>query len=161
MSVSRRNLLRNSILAAMALAAGPFRAWGATTNSGQTSDPNSVSNAGWQNLDRAAFDAAVGSGFNVTPTSGNGDSVWLSLMSVEDLPALAPVDPASMAVPPMQTSPNIQLSGFILTFLGTLPAPLPQGTYDFVHPVLGNFALLIVPSGQGAQTYTAVIANLP
>src|SRR5215467_1109305 len=161
MAVSRRNLLRNSILAAMAFTAGPFRAWGAKNNSGQNSGQNNVSNAGWEHLDRLGFNQAVGSGFKVTPTSGTGNSVWLRLLSVEDLPALVPVNPGSMAVRPMQTSPDLQLSGFMLTFLGTLPKPLPQGTYDFEHPGLGKFSLLIVPGGQGAQTYTAVIAKLP
>jgi hypothetical protein len=161
MSVSRRNLLRNSILAAMAFTASPFRAWGAKNNSGKNSNQGKVSNAGWEHLDRAAFNKAVGSGFKVTPVSGNGTSVWLRLLQVEDLPALVPVDPASMAVPPKQTSPPILLSGFMLVFLGTLAKPLPQGTYDFEHPALGKFSMLIVPGGQGSQTYTAVIARLP
>ena len=161
MSVSRRNLLRNSILAAIAFTATPFRAWSGQKNSGKNSGQSNVSNAGWEHLDRAAFNKVVGSGFKVTPISGTGNSVWLRLLSVEDLPALVPVDLASMAVPPKQKSPDILLSGFMLIFLGTLAKPLPQGTYEFEHPGLGKFSLLIVPGGQGEQTYTAVIARLP
>ena len=161
MSVSRRNLLRNSILAAIAFAASPFRAWSGQGKSGQKSGPSNVNNDGWEHLDRAAFNKAVGTGFKVTPISGSGNSVWLRLLSVQDLPALVPVDPASMAVPPKQKSANILLSGFMLIFLGTLAKPLPQDTYGFEHPGLGKFSLLIVPGGQGAQTYTAIIARLP
>src|SRR5215467_8727648 len=161
MAVSRRNLLRNSILGAIAFAAAPFRVWGSQKESGKKSGQSNVDNAGWEHLNRAAFDKVVGTGFKVTPVSGTGSSVWLRLLSVQDLPALAPVDTGSMAVPPKQTSPTIGLSGFMLSFLGTLPKPLPQGTYVFEHPGLGKFSLLIVPSAPGGQTYTAVIARVP
>jgi len=169
MAVSRRNLLRHSFVAAVAFAAGPFKAWGATKpqmpkdqapNNNQRH--NNVTGGTLQHLDREAFDQEVGSSFQVTPVSGKPSSGWLRLLAVKDLPALVPVNPASMAVlPPKQHSAHIQTSGFILTFLGTLPAPLPQGTYKFVHAGLGTFTLLIVPDGQGQQTYTAVINRLP
>lgn len=161
MTVSRRNLLRNTVLAAIAFAVNPFRAWSGQKESGKKPGQSTVSNAGWEHLDRTAFNKAVGSGFKVTPVSGTGDSVWLRLLKVEDLPALVPVSPDAMDVPPKQISPTIPLSGFMLNFLGTLPKPLPQGTYTFEHPALGKFSLLIVPGGRGDQTYTAVIARLP
>ena len=136
MAVSRRNLLRHSFVAAVAFAAGPFKAWGATKpqmpkdqapNNNQRH--NNVTGGTLQHLDREAFDQEVGSSFQVTPVSGKPSSGWLRLLAVKDLPALVPVNPASMAV--------------------------------FVHAGLGTFTLLIVPDGQGQQTYTAVINRLP
>lgn len=160
MAVSRRSLLRNSIIAAIACFANPFKAWSATqANTTNTSGNSNVSNAGWQQLNRDAFTGAVGSSFQVTPSSGNGNSVWLTLQAVQDLPALVPVNESSMAVPPPAMS-STTTGGFMLSFLGTISTPLPQNTYTFAHPVLGTFSMLIVPDGQGQQTYTAVINQL-
>lgn len=163
MSVSRRKLLQNTALVAVACAASPVSIWAAKNrnNSTNNSSPNQEESAALQNLDRAKFAAAVGSGFKVTPTSGKSDTVvWLRLLAVEDLPALVPVNTGAMAVaPPKQKSAAVETIGFMLTFLGTLPKPLPQGTYIFEHSGLGRFSLFIVPHGQ--QTYTAVINRLP
>lgn len=162
MSVSRRKLLQHSILAVVACAARPLFAWqGKKSGSSDSSSVDAAENDALQRLDRAAFTGAIGSGFQVTSTSGKPSSVWLRLLSVDDLPALVPVNAASMAVPPKQTSAPTQTTGFVLVFLGTLPKPLPQGTYTFEHPDLGKFSLLIVPGGSGSQTYTAVINRLP
>src|SRR5215472_11173777 len=144
MAVSRRSLLRNSVFAAVAYAAGPLQAWSAKKAS-STNSPgqNNSGKADRQSLDRDAFTDAVGSAFKVTPSSGKGDSVWLRLLAVEDLPALVPVneDLMDVAPPAMRT---VTTTGFVLSFLGTLPEPLPQGTYTFEHPELGTFSLLIV-----------------
>jgi hypothetical protein len=163
MPVSRRKLLQNTVFVMAACAAGPLPVWAASNknkNSGSET-PNAAENAGLQHLSRTAFEAEVGSGFQVTPTTGKASPVWLRLLAVTDLPALVPVNPASMAVPPKQKSAQIQTSGFMLSFLGTLPKPLPQGTYTFEHSGLGKFSLLIVPDGRRSQTYTAVINRLP
>ena len=159
MSVSRRQLLRNSVFAALACAASPLQAW-TGPKSGSTKQPpkNPVDNAGLQHLDRASFTGVIGSGFKVSVTSGNSSTVWLRLLKVEDLPALTPVNLDAMAVLPKHNTAPVTTSGFMLLFLGTLPKPLPQDTYTFEHPGLGKFSLLIVPNGH--ETYTAVINRL-
>jgi hypothetical protein len=159
MSVSRRKLLQHSILAAVALAARRLYA-GTGQKAGSDGPPDRAQDDTLKHLDRAAFTSAIGSGFQVSPTTGKSSPVWLRLLAVDDLPALAPVNPALMAVPPTQKSAPIQTTGFMLDFLGTLPEPLKQGTYVFDHPELGKFSLLIVPEGQGRQTYVAVINRL-
>ena len=45
-----------------------------------------------------AFSGAVGTNFKVL-TGADQSSVWVTLLAVEDLPAIAPVNPASFAVP--------------------------------------------------------------
>jgi hypothetical protein len=160
MSVSRRKLLQHSMLGALVFAAGRLCAW--TGQKGGSSDgaPDKTQDDTLKHLDRAAFTEAVGSGFQVSATTGKSSPAWLRLLAVTDLPALIPMNPAAMAVPPKQKSAPIQTTGFMLQFLGTLPKPLPQGTYVFDHPQLGKFSLLIVPEGQGQQTYIAVINRL-
>lgn len=165
MSVSRRRLLQNSALVAAACVASPISIWGAKNgnNSTNNSSPNQEESAALQNLDRAKFAAAIGSGFKVTPTSGKSNTVvWLRLLAVNDLPAIVPVNTGAMTVsPPKQSSAAMETRGFMLTFLGTMPKPLSQGTYMFEHSGLGKFSLLIVHDGPGKQTYTAVINRLP
>lgn len=159
MSVSRRTLLQRTILVMAACAAAPFPAWAAKKNS--SANENVVDNAGLEHLNRSDFEAQIGSGFEATPTSKKSASLWLRLLAVSDLPALVPVNPASMDVPPKQKSAPIQTSGFMLSFLSTEPKPLLQDTFNFEHAVLGKFSLLLVPEGPGKQTYTAVINRLP
>lgn len=158
MAVSRRNLLQHSIFAAVAFAFGPFRAWSATTdNSPPDQGQSTITGGSLTDLDRTAFTGAVGSSFQVSPASGQGDSVWLQLMTVSDLPEITPPDPGSMAVqPPTATSPVPVTSGFMVSFLGTISPPLSQDTYTLVNGGLGTFSLLLVPEPDG-QTYDAVI----
>jgi hypothetical protein len=163
MSVSRRKLLQHSIFAAAACAVGALPALAAKNKNVVHSNlpPVTVENAGLKPLARPAFEATIGSGFRVTPTSGKSPAVWLRLLAVKDLPALAPVNTGMMAVsPPKQKSAPVNTSGFMLSFLGTLPKPLPQDTYTFEHARLGKFSLLIVPDKDGEQTYTATINRL-
>ncbi len=101
----------------------------------------------------------MGSSFQVFPGGANAQPVWLTLLAVNDLPALAPVNAASMAVPPPKTSSSAMVSGFVLTFNSSAP-PLEQGTYAFQHEALGKFALFIVPGPPGTQTYSAVFNTL-
>jgi len=158
MAVSRRNLLRNSILAAMAFTAGPFRAWGVpVNNSSSNGGQSNITGGSLPNLDRAAFTGALGSSFQVSPASGQGNTVWLQLITVDDLPEITPPDLSSMAVqPPASSSPVPVTSGFVLSFLGTTSQPLAQETYTFQSDALGTFSLLLVPEPDG-QTYDAVI----
>ena len=158
MTVSRRSVLRQGFVAAVACIAGPLQAWSSKKNkSGNSSSQNEATGADAQPLSREAFEKAVGSGFKV---SGKGDSVWLRLLSVQDLPALVPVDPDSMDVPPQSTTSGVTIKGFMLRFLGTLPQRLPQDTYTFEHPGMGTFSLFIVPEGADGQTYMATISLL-
>src|SRR5215468_6686537 len=157
MTVSRRSVLQQGFVAAVACVAGPLQAWsGKKNNSNNDSAKKDSTGADSQPLNREAFDKAVGSGFKVTSTS-NGNSVWLRLLSVQDLPALVPVDTDAMDVPPPSTAQVATTSGFMLHFLGTLPKRLPQDTYTFEHPKLGTFSLFIVPEGADGQTYFALI----
>lgn len=160
MPVSRRKLLQHSMLAIAACAAGPKFGWASDPKNSSSSSQQSIDNTGLQHLDRKQFTNAVGSAFSVTSGSVKSSPVWLRLLAVHDLPALVPVNPASMAVPPKHQSSHTQTSGFMLSFLGTLPKPLPQGTYTFEHSAMGKFSLLIVPDGGSSQTYTAVVNRL-
>lgn len=163
MLVSRRKVLQHSIFTAVACAFGALPAWSAKNQIVFNNNPKQggVESAGLQPLDRSAFEAAIETGFSVTPASGKDPGVWLRLLAVKDLPALAPVNTGAMAVPPpKQKSAAVQTTGFMLFFLGTLPKPLPQETYTFEHAQLGKFSLMIVPDKSGQQTYTAVINRL-
>jgi hypothetical protein len=162
MSVSRRSVLWNSVLAALAFAASPLRSWSRTPNSGPNPKPGNITGGSLQHLDRPAFTREIGTSFKVSPTSGKGDSVWLRLIKIEELPALVPVNSASMAVPPpKKTSAEVHTVGYMLIFLGTMAEQLRQDTYTFSHAGLGTFTLLLVPGPKGDQTYTAVINRLP
>lgn len=111
-------------------------------------------------LSRQAFESVVGSVFEVSPSSGNSHPVWLRLLAVNDLPALAPMNPGSMAVPPKPTSAPITTTGFMVQFSGPASQPLLQDTYRFTHDTLGQFSMFIVPGGPGSDTYTAVFNEL-
>ena len=107
-------------------------------------------------MTKEQFAGAVGSEFKVISADGTTSPVWVTLTTVDDLPALAPVNPASFAVANRQSGSAPSTSGFLLTFGSS--AELQQGTYLFEHGTLGRFALFVVPDG--TQTYTAVINRL-
>ena len=172
MVFSRRIFLRHGVLAAAACAANPFSAMafgGRRTPIGgsEEGDPRKSSAAGsdnWQehaaaldHLDRAAFSGAVGTNFKVFTATGQLP-VWVTLLAVEDLPALAPVNPASFAVPNKRAGFTPTSSGFVLLFGGS--SPVPQDTHLFEHQDLGRFAMFTVPAGNGQQIYTAVVNRL-
>jgi hypothetical protein len=108
-------------------------------------------------LGRNAFSGAVGTDFKVF-IGADQSPVWVTLLAVEDLPAIAPVNPASFAVPNKQSGFAPASSGFVLLFGGS--SPVPQGTHLFEHQDLGRFALFTVPGGNGTQVYTAVVNRL-
>jgi hypothetical protein len=113
--------------------------------------------AALDHLGRNAFSGAIGSSFKVF--SGAGQlPVWVTLLAVEDLPAIAPVNPASFAVANKQSGFAPTSSGFVLLFGGS--SPVPQDTHLFEHQDLGRFALFTVPGANGTQVYTAVVNRL-
>jgi uncharacterized membrane protein YgcG len=164
MPVSRRKFLHHGAFAAAAIAAAPLPAW----SSGHQPPPESESQHATNALshvsrtvpflDRNAFEQAVGSAFEVS-SGANSQPVWLTLLAVKELPALAPVDAGSMAVPPPPSSTLVATTGYMLSFQSSAQ-PLAQGTYAFQHPTLGKFQLFIVPGSQGSQSYTAVFNQL-
>jgi hypothetical protein len=160
MSLSRRSFLWQGPLAAM-FCAGPMRAWSANrTNAGNNNFPQVHITGKVTNLSRPLFEGAVGETFKVSPADGR-QPVWLQLAKVEDLPALAPVNTGSMAVPPPKSSsPALTTVGYMLEFTGGPSTGLAQGTYLFEHAKLGHFQLFIVPVGQTPQAYTAVFNQL-
>jgi uncharacterized protein DUF6916 len=172
LAFSRRIFLRHGVLAAAACAANPFstmafgarRAPIAGNEEGGLQRPPETGSDNWQdhaaaldNLGRNAFSGAVGTNFKVFTEAGQLP-VWVTLLAVEDLPALAPVNPASFAVPNKRTGFAPASSGFVLLFGGS--SPVPQDTHLFEHQDLGRFALFTVPGGNGQQIYTAVVNRL-
>jgi len=172
LAFSRRIFLRHGVLAAAACAANPFSAMAfgarrAPIGGSEEADPQKTPGAGsdsWQDhaaaldhLGRAAFSGAVGTNFKVFTGAGQLP-VWVTLLAVEDLPALAPVNSASFAVPNKATGFAPASSGFVLVFGGS--SPVPQDTHLFEHQELGRFALFTVPAGNGQQVYTAVVNRL-
>ena len=170
MAFSRRLFLRSGALAAAAcvsnplLALGGRRAIGGEEESAPSLTLSSSQSGNWEDhagaldsLERNAFAGAVGSSFKVflTPDSS---PVWVTLQAVEDLPRIAPVNPASFAVMNRASSIAPATSGFVLVFGGS--SDLPQGTYLFEHDGLGRFALFTVPEGNGQQLYTGVVNRL-
>ena len=107
------------------------------------------------NMSAQSFMPFVNSGF--TLLSGK-QTLGLTLVSVTQLSAPAPpTNLASFAVmPPAYYLNPIVTDAFALDFRG--PANLRQGTYVVRNSGLGEFSLLLVPSGP--QMYTAIINHL-
>jgi len=129
--VSRREVLQ--LGKACLVIAGPLRLLG--NDSGRRGSQDGLS--------RQAFNAVLSSGFNTQDQKGN--PIVLVLTAV--------LDPM-----PVVSAPGTpELDTFLLQFYAASD-PLPQGTYNLQHPILGSFPLFIVPSG--GSTYTAVINRL-
>jgi hypothetical protein len=172
LAFSRRIFLRHGVLAAVACASNPFSAMALggrrpPTDGSEEVDVRRIPGAGsdnWQDhasaldhLGRNAFSGAIGTSFKVF-TAPAQLPVWVTLLAVEDLPAIAPVNPASFAVPNTRSGFAPTSSGFVLLFGGS--SPVPQETHLFEHQDLGRFALFTVPAGNGQQVYTAVVNRL-
>ncbi|HEY2171452.1 MAG TPA: hypothetical protein VGJ30_17635 [Candidatus Angelobacter sp.] len=170
MAFSRRIFLRHGVLAAVACAGNPLMAFGerrGPIGGNEEGGPQRTPGAGsgnWQDhaaaldhLGRNAFSGAVGTNFKVFTGAGQLP-VWVTLLAVEDLPAIAPVNPASFAVANKRNGFAPASSGFVLLFGGS--SPVPQDTHLFEHQDLGRFALFTVPGGNGSQVYTAVVNRL-
>ena len=162
--------MRHGVLAAAACASNPLMVFGARRGpmgGNEEGDPQRTRAAGsdnWQDhaamldhLGRNAFSGAVGTNFKVFIGAAQ-PPVWVTLLAVEDLPAIAPVNPASFAVANKRNGFAPTSSGFVLLFGGS--SPVPQDTHLFEHQDLGRFALFTVPGGNGAQVYTAVVNRL-
>jgi hypothetical protein len=153
-----------------ALLAVPGAAWSSNRPGVGDSDstrrvppqPNSTANdfAGLDHLGRQHFTDAIGSAFKVTEPGSNAQPVWLRLLSVGELQAGVPMNPASMAVAPKSVSTATLTTGFLLSFAGTGTQQLPQGTYIFEHDKLGRFGLFVVPGVGVQQTASAVVNRL-
>ena len=169
MTVSRRRFLSSGMLAAVACTASPVVSWAdhvplphPVPNKNAGNKASSASD--WQHhagaldhITRNDFTRATGSAFAVF-SDGATSPIFLRLLSVADLPALSPVNTASMAVSPKSSGTAPATSGFMLFFSGPNTPALAQGTYLFQHSGIGDFALLIVPAGVGE--YSAVINRL-
>lgn len=165
--------LRHGMLAAVACASGPLMALGSRSRPIGSDEEGSLgknfsSHSGsdnWQDhataldrLGRDAFSGAVGTNFKVFPSAGESAPVWVTLFSVNDLPAPVPANSASFAVPNKGASFALATTGFVLVFGGS--SPLSQGTHLFEHQEMGRFAMFTVPEGNGQQTHAAVINRL-
>lgn len=181
MAISRRIFLRGGVLTAAAYASLPFEGLGvnrvlpveksfphkssghATPKPGgqHASDPGTEQKyAGLSHIHQDAFAQCVGSAFKVTSTSSHaGSAFWLTLLRVQDMPAPVMGNPSSMAVPPPPGyAQGPQSSAFVLEFSGGPVSGVGQDTYFFQHERLGEFALLIVPSGP--EQYAGTINRL-
>ena len=169
LAFTRRMFLRHGVFAAAACASGPLLAMSERRPVGGNEDgelgktPSPVSDT-WQNhaaalnnLSRNAFSGAIGTNFKVIPLDGVLP-IWLTLHAVEDLPAIAAVNPASLAVPNKGSGFTPSTSGFVLVFGGS--SPLPQGTHLFQHDSLGRFAMFTVPAGNTPGVHSAVVNRL-
>jgi hypothetical protein len=170
LAFSRRIFLRHGVWAAVACASNPLMAFGARRppiagdEEGRTQRTPETGSDDWQDhaaaldhLDRNAFSGAVGTNFKVFTGAGQLP-VWVTLLAVENLPALTPVNPASFAVPNKRNGFAPTSSGFVLLFGGS--SPVPHDTHLFEHQDLGRFALFTVPAGNGSQVHTAVVNRL-
>jgi hypothetical protein len=110
------------------------------------------------NLGRNDFTAAIGTNFKVFLSADNASPVWVTLLAVEDLPKIAPVNAASFAVANKAASFTPTSSGFVLVFAGS--SAVPEATHLLEHDTLGRFALFTVPAGNGQQLYSAVVNRL-
>src|SRR5207248_5092580 len=141
LAFSRRIFLRHGVLAAAACASNPLMVFGARRNpigGNEEGDDQRTSGAGSDNwhdhaaaldrLGRNAFSGAIGSSFKVFAGAGQLP-VWVTLLAVEDLPAIAPVNPASFAVVNKRNGFAPASSGFVLLFGGS--SPVPQDTHLF------------------------------
>src|ERR1700681_3788310 len=104
-------LLRHGVLAAAACAGRPLlalsggRATGGNDEAAPLRRDPSSKPGSWQDhaaaldhIGRAEFTSAVGSSFKVFSAS-SALPIWVTLLAVEDLPKIAPANPASFAVP--------------------------------------------------------------
>lgn len=171
MAVSRRIFLRHTALAAAACAALPAHGWGSVRGLITQDAPGKGKHLPKPNisqsdsdalaaLTREHFSSAIGSGFKVSQVANDPQAQWLRLISVHDLPELAPVNLGMMAVAPKGSGKSTPTSGFMVSFTGASSTALTQGSYLFEHDRLGHFALFIVPAGSGEQSYSAVINRI-
>lgn len=142
MGVSRRSflVLGQTLIAVTAF---PMKFWGAIHNP-------SGKRANLASLDIANFQPLVNSSFAVGPEAS--PIAWFRLLSVEAMNART-----TPSVTRLRRAPTVSVQTFALHFQAT-GEKLEQGTYDFDHPVLGRFAMFVVPSGP--DTFVAIISHM-
>ena len=108
--------------------------------------------------ERQSFQHCIGESFAVQ--SKDTQQVWVTLTALTDFPALQPVNPASLNVPPPRSAaPTVETETYFLTLYAALSKPLAHGSYSFEHEKMGTFSMYIAPGGDG-QTYIAVVNRL-
>ena len=125
----------------------------AVSRTGSIARPRSASPA--HVADMAASPAHVG-GMAASSAHAGGMAALETLSSVPVVLRLTGVRELG------QPQPTSAEYSFAVAFSGPVEQPLAQGTYEFVHPRMGSFALFIVPgaAGQGARSYEAVFNRL-
>jgi hypothetical protein len=162
MSFNRRRFLNGTMAAAVAWAAQPLRGLVGRPRPDIDGAPDTATRSPNKSLisfQRSVFDHLVGSAFSVRSTAGSDLTLFLTLLSVGDLPAVAPDNVGIMAVPPKRPITGSGTTGFMLSFTGPSSQMLEQGTYVFEHVSGGTINMFIVPSGVGQ--YMAVVTQLP
>jgi hypothetical protein len=143
MSISRRKFVRVGLIATVVAAAplkGVFgQSWKLNDGNPGNTPPDQTDPLG--NYSKASFMSYLNSIFELHTVHG---VVAVTLAQIDDLPAAKDGE------------------CFSLLFRGGSLA-LKQDTYTLVHPSLGTFQLLLVPSGSdknGAQAYVATLNRL-
>jgi hypothetical protein len=144
MGITRRKLLGQCSMWA-ALAAMP---------AGLSVSANAGTKAAYP-VSKDLFTSLEGSTFEVT--SGSTHQT-LTLVSVDDIPAPIPPDPARFDVQPPRGAQAVSTTAFSLRFYGGT-RNLKQGTYKFQNSATGSFNLFIVP-GTNPQFYIAIFNRL-
>jgi len=140
MSTSRRKFLKASMVAAL-FAAVPLRNVSGSSSNYWYANPLQDPPDPLSTFSKAAFESQLNSIFQLYAASG---VIEVSLKQIDNMPA--------------PTGGEC----FTLLFRGGSEA-LKQETYQLVHPSLGTFSLLLVPTGpdqNGAQGYVATINRL-
>jgi hypothetical protein len=107
---------------------------------------------GLQQMTKDSFAPYVGSGFKVS--QGSSQPVWIRLISAEQFPA-NPTEGHEISA----ASARKTLT-YMLRFLGSSEKVLHQGMYTLEHDKLGTLKLMLVPSGDGQQSYAAIVTHL-
>jgi hypothetical protein len=151
MSLSRRHFIQLGSLSLLAGAALPAAIAQVETDDETFSQEKMAALDG---VSRQAFEPYVGERFAISQA---GRSLGkLTLIEVRELTS------ASTGANSSKTNAAAQaLTGFALRFQGS-GGTLPQGTYTFSQPALGEFPLFLVPAGPDVQprTYTAIFNKL-
>jgi hypothetical protein len=151
MSLSRRHFIQLGSISLLAGAALPA-AFAQEETDDDTFSPERM--ATLNGISRQAFEPYIGERFAISQA---GQSLGkLTLIEVRELTS------ASTGANTSKTNAAARaLTGFALRFQGS-GGTLPQGTYIFSQPALGEFPLFIVPAGPDVQprTYTAIFNKL-
>ena len=159
MDMTRRKVLSIGALTA-ASAALPLKALDLladtkTRGSSGSYTPNKDEFANTAHLTAGNFKPWVGSVFDVY--SGTAHPALVILSAVEEPPVLPK---SANSTTPTKAPVHVANQRFFALRFETLSGDrLKQGTYTFANPVLGRFALFVVPSGEGMDPayYTALI----